>query len=150
MSDWKSMMTDAVADFQAVTALARFPLGSNDFQIEYLESPHTPPSCLPLGKMAVYAFWHEGEWLKIGLAGPNSNARYTSQHYHPNSAQSTLSGSLCRDSRMANCAGFDVAAPGKWIKSQCCRANVLLDCKHGPLVLAMLEAFFSPSTEASV
>lgn len=141
MSDWKSMIGEAVKDFQTVTELARSPLCSDDFQIEFLECPHKPPSCLPSGKMAVYGFWHDVEWLKIGLAGPNSNARYTSQHYNPNSAQSTLSGSLCRDPRTANCAGFDVAAPGNWIKSHCCRANILLDCKHGPLVLAMLEAF---------
>lgn len=141
MTDWKSTVSDAIKDFQMVTALARFPLSSDDFQIEFLEFPHKPPSCLPSGKMAVYGFWHDAEWLKVGLAGPNSNARYTSQHYNPNSAQSTLSGSLCRDPRMVNCAGFEIAAPGNWIKSQCCRANILLDCKHGPLVLAMLEAF---------
>ncbi len=141
MSDWKSMISDAVADFQTVTELARFPLGQNDFQVEYLESPHKPPSGLPFGKMAVYGFWHGGEWLKIGLAGPNSNARYTSQHYNPNSAQSTLSGSLCRDPRMTNCEGFEIAAPGNWIKLHCCRVNVLLDSKHGSLVLATLEAF---------
>ena len=141
MTDWKSMVDDAVKDFHTVTELARFPLGANEFQIEYLESPHKAPPRLPLGKMAVYGFWYEGEWLKIGLAGPNSNARYTSQHYNQNSAQSTLAGSLCRDPRMANCTGFDIAAPGNWIKSHCCRANVLLDGKHGPLLLAMLEAF---------
>jgi hypothetical protein len=141
VSDWKSMVSDAVKDFQTVADLARCPLGSNDFQIEYLESPHKPPSRLPLGKMAVYGFWHEGEWMKIGLAGPNSSARYTSQHYNQNSAQSTLAGSLCRDPRVAICKGFDISAPGNWIKTRCHRVNILLDSRYGPLVLAMLEAF---------
>jgi hypothetical protein len=141
MNDWKSMVDDAVKDFQTVTELAQFPLGGNEFQIEYLESPHKPPSRLPSGKMAVYGFWHEGEWLKIGMAGPNSNARYTSQHYNPNSAQSNLARALCDDVRMANRPGFDSAAPGNWIKSRCNRVNILLDSKHGGLPLAMLEAF---------
>lgn len=141
MSDWKSMISEAVKDFQTVTDLARFPLRPDDFQIEYLESPHKAPSCLPLGKMAVYGFWHNGEWFKIGLAGPNSSARYTSQHYNQNSAQSTLAGSLCRDPRIANCTGFDISTPGNWSKSRCHRVNILLDSRHGPLVLAALEAF---------
>ena len=141
MSNWKSMISEAVKDFQTVTVLASFPLSSNDFQIEYLESPHEPPSCLPPGKMAVYGFWHDGEWLKIGLAGPKSNARYASQHYNPNSAGSTLAGSLCCDPRIGNCTGFDISSAGNWIKSRCHRVNILVDSRQGPLVLAMLEAF---------
>jgi hypothetical protein len=37
-----------------------------------------------------------GKVLKVGRAGPNSVARFTSQHYSPGSARSTLAGSIIR------------------------------------------------------
>jgi hypothetical protein len=44
--------------------------------------------------MAVYCFFLDGRALKIGIAGPNSDARFRSQHYNLNSARSTLAGSI--------------------------------------------------------
>ena len=135
------MIDEAIKDFLTVASLAHASVYREDIEIEYLEAPHKPPPSLPPGKMAVYGFWHAGDWLKIGLAGPNSNARYTSQHYNPNSAQSTLAASLVRDSRMSKSPDFNPGAPGDWIKSRCNRVNILLDSKHGGLLLALLEAF---------
>lgn len=37
-----------------------------------------------------------GRVLKVGKAGPNSAARFTSQHYSPASARSTLAGSIIK------------------------------------------------------
>lgn len=141
MTDWKADVADTLSDFLTVAALAHTTVGLEDFYVEYLEAPHKPPRCLPSGKMAVYGFWHDGKWLKIGKAGPNSNARYKSQHYNPNSAQSTLAKSLVNDSRMSGLPGFNTTAPGDWIKSATSRVNILLDSEHDPLLLALLEAF---------
>jgi hypothetical protein len=139
--DWKAGIEEALKEFVTVANLARVPVPLEDLQVEYLEAPHRPPRCLPLGKMAVYGFWRGGEWLKIGMAGPHSNARYTSQHYNPNSAGSNLAKSLCADGRMSDCPGFNPSAPGHWIKSATKRVNILLDSQHGTLLLKLLEAF---------
>ena len=81
MSDWRTEIDSAIKDFINVAELAHMKLNLDDFEIEYLEAPHTPPSNLPNGKMAIYGFWLDGKWLKIGMVGPKSKARYTSQHY---------------------------------------------------------------------
>jgi len=112
-----------------------------DLAVEFLEAPHNPPSSLPDGKMAVYGFWYSGEWLKVGMAGSKSQARYTSQHYNPASAGSTLAASLAKDPRMSGAPGFSAAAPGEWIRSHTNRVNVLIPNEHGTLLLALLEAF---------
>lgn len=69
---------------------------------ESLPAPHRPPSGLPTGYGAVYAFALRssytaaagaGRVLKVGKVGPNSAARFTSQHYSPGPARSTLAAS---------------------------------------------------------
>ena len=67
-------------DFITVASLAGIPLSADDLNVESLRAPHHPPSRLPVGKAAVYVFCYDGRALKIGKAGPNSSARYTSQH----------------------------------------------------------------------
>ena len=104
-------------------------------------APQRPPARLPVGRMAVYGFWGDGVWLKIGKAGPNSNARYTSQHYNPGSAQSTLAASLAGDSHMLTVAGFDPHTPGAWIKASAHRVNILLPSQRRKELLSLLEAF---------
>lgn len=141
MTDWKAAMEEALKDFVTVASLARAPVGLEDLQVEYLEAPHKLPRHLPAGKTAVYGFWHEGEWLKIGMAGPNSNARYTSQHYNPNSAGSALAASLADDRRVSGWPGFNPNAPGDWIESATNRVNILLDSRHGMLLPALLESY---------
>lgn len=71
---------------------------------ELLKAPHVPPR-LPARCCAVYVFslaQRQGQEcsaganrvLKVGSAGPNSNARFQSQHYHPRSSGSNLAKSL--------------------------------------------------------
>ncbi len=91
--------------------------------------------------MAVYGFWGHGSWLKIGKAGAKTKARYTSQHYNPESAQSTLARSLMEDGRMKSCKDFNPEHPGEWIKASTHRVNILLDVKHGMELLSLLEVF---------
>ncbi len=140
MNDWRKEIEDALGAFVTVTKLAGDPISLDELKVEYLPAPHKPPSSLPAGKMAVYAFWWNDEWLKIGKAGPNSGPRYVSQHY-TGSAMSTLAGSLENDSCMENVSGFDRLNPGEWIKKSTCRVNILISAQRRKEVLSLLEAF---------
>lgn len=141
MNDWKADLETALNMFVTVAGLARVLVRRQDIEVEHLEAPHKPPSSLPKGKMAAYGFWYSGEWLKIGIAGPKSNARYTSQHYNPNSAPSTLAASLLKSTGISEKALFNRDSVGDWIKSNCHRVNILVNSNHGTLLLKLFESF---------
>jgi predicted DNA-binding antitoxin AbrB/MazE fold protein len=140
MSDWRTEINGAIKDFISVAELAHVKLNLDDFDPEYLEAPHRPPSNLPSGKMAIYGFLLDGKWLKIGRVGPNSNARYTSQHYSPNATPSTLAKSILNDKDMWK-GKMQPENIGDWIKNNTNRVNILLDSEHGIMLLALLEGF---------
>src|SRR4051794_2220014 len=104
---WRQEIDEAVELFIAVSGLGGVNVGRDDLQIDYLPAPHRPPSKIPSGKMAVYAFWGDGCWLKVGKVGPNSHARYSAQHYSAGSATSTLAGSMARCPVMAAIPSFE-------------------------------------------
>jgi hypothetical protein len=141
MTGWRDEVEQALTDFEIVARLAGDPIFRAEIEVEYLDAPHRPPSRLPAGKMAVYGFWSDGDWLKVGKVGPNSNARYTSQHYNAESAMSTLAGSLVNDPRMRTVAGFEPLAPGVWIKAATHRVSILLPAHRERALLSLLEAF---------
>ena len=87
--DWRSEINDAVASFVTVAQLAGDPIAAHELIVEFHDAPHRQPSRLPAGRIAIYGFWVDGEWLKIGMAGPKSGPRYVSHHYHMK-APSTL------------------------------------------------------------
>jgi len=101
--------------------------------------PHSPTS-LPEGKMAVYTFFYKNECLKIGKAGPNSNARYLSQHYNPKSSQSNLAKSLLADEKFP-VKTFNEENIGDWIKQNIRRINILVDKDLNIYILNLIEAF---------
>jgi hypothetical protein len=70
MSSWRADIEDALQDFMTVATLAGSTIGREHIVVQFSEAPHEPPRRLPEGKMAVYGFWYDGEWLKIGKAGP--------------------------------------------------------------------------------
>jgi len=115
-------------------------------QIEIINSgcPHQT-STLPKGKMAVYAFFYNDKCLKIGKAGPNSNARYNSQHYYPESSRSNLAKSIISDKQFSKKVfskkGTQVEKIGDWIKENTQRVNIILDENIGILALGFIEAF---------
>ena len=141
MTEWRNAVANALDDFVVVAALAGNQLNDDELFVEYLEMPHLQPKRLPPGKMAVYGFWGFGEWLKIGKAGPKSNARYTSQHYHPGRSKSNLSDSLVRDPRMAIVDGFDKQNPGQWVTQRTHRVNILISKQKHKTLLSLLEVF---------
>jgi hypothetical protein len=141
MGDWRSDIECGLTDFLIVARLAGHPISASELNCEFHPAPHRAPTSLPVGMMAVYCFWGVGCWLKIGKAGPNSQARYTSQHYNHASAPSTLAGSLIRDTRMKSVDGFTEAQPGDWIRSSCCRVNILISLQLRREMLSLLEVF---------
>ena len=129
-----------LADFATVARLARVPLAAEDIRVEALPAPHTPTRLLA-GQMAVYVFTHGDDVLKVGKVGPKSQARYTSQHYNPGSAKSTLAASMIADAERLGLGEVDIAEIGNWIRSNVDRVNILLPASLGIRVLTLLEGF---------
>ena len=128
-------------DFRQVAALAGQNLDASAIEVEVLKAPHRPPSRLPAGKMAVYLFSYGTSVLKIGKAGPNSGARYISQHYNAASAASTLAGSLLKDGDEIGITGLTVKSAGEWIKNNTDRVNFLMKIECGVPTMTLLESF---------
>ncbi len=129
-------------DFIEVARLAGIPLRADDLIVESHRAPHKPPTRLPAGKSAVYVFCHEGRTLKIGKAGPNSNARYTSQHYSSGAAKSTLAASILNHgSKIGIHRVTEPTVVGSWIKENPDRYNFLLDSSYPIRLLTLLESF---------
>lgn len=129
-----------IGDFERIAEIAGVRLEKGDIAIEKLLAPHKAPSRIPSGKMAVYIFSFRDQVLKVGKAGPKSQARYTSQHYNPSSAASTLAKSLLNDSDLES-AEIDEIAVGDWIKKNTDRINLLINENLGIHVLTLLESF---------
>lgn len=130
-----------LADFATVARLAGVSLATDDIRIEALPAPHEPPKRLPAGKMAVYVFTYGDDVLKVGKAGPKSQARYTSQHYNPGSARSTLAASIIADAERIGLSEADRAKIWNWIQTHVDRVNILLPAELGVPVLTLLESF---------
>lgn len=141
MTAWREEVENAIISFMTVASLSGNPISRADFEVEYLPAPHCPPPRLPAGKMAVYGFWGDGVWLKIGMVGAKSKARFTSQHYNPGGARSTLAGSLAKDPHILTVSGFDPNVPGAWIKTATHRVNTPFSSHKRIKLLALLEAF---------
>lgn len=132
---------EIAADFAVVARLAGIELPPAAVEIERLPAPHLPPTKLPHGKMAVYVFTKGPDVLKVGKVGAKSQARYTSQHYNPGSAMSTLAASIIADSAQHTLSEADAARIGLWIRESVDRVNFLIDESLGIRVLTLLEAF---------
>ena len=115
------------------------PIDNDKINIIDRGQPHSAPYRLPKGKMAVYMFVYEGVVLKIGKAGPNSNARYTSQHYNPKSAMSNLAKSILSDVEMRD-KGINEDDVGEWIKRNCRRIDIEINVDLGIFALEFIEA----------
>ena len=127
---------------------AELILNRSQITTELLPTPHRQPLNLPDGKVAIYAWFFRGDQcLKCGKAGPNTKARYTSQHYNAKSSGSNLANSLITLGERIGIAGLNVSTAGDWIKQNTMRVNILfpinmVDPRTLPLALAYYEAFF--------
>ena len=111
------------------------PITEDCFYIEHQSSNHNPKA-LTNGKMAVYTFVSNDEFLKIGKANKNSKARYQSHHYYLDSGPSTLARSLVNDPNKTTINESNVR---DWIISNCERFDVIIDAKLGSMALDFIE-----------
>jgi hypothetical protein len=148
-----SMLTDPavlIAEFSAAVeelGLDGWPCGLRG---EALPAPHRQPA-LPPGSGAVYAFALSaratsaagvGMVLKVGRVGPNSDARFRSQHY-TTSGRSTLAKSLLAHPILWPWLGItqlDAATVKPWMLANLDRMHVYVPARS-PLVLATLEMY---------
>ena len=128
-------------NFRRAAVMAGVSLLPGDIIVEQHPAPHEPPKALPPGKMAVYVFSYGSDVLKVGKVGPQSAARYTSQHYNAASAKSTLAASLIKHGGCINVEGLDESNVSSWIKGHTNRVNFILNKELGIPVLNLLEAF---------
>lgn len=141
MDDIDKLVSEALADFRKVAALAHAPSIGDCITVEIMRSPHRQPKSLPAGKRAVYAFFLNAQALKVGQAGPNSNARYTSQHYNPKSAGSSLARSILANPAKVGVPGIAASGIGDWIKEHTDRVNLLAPASLGDSFVSLLETF---------
>jgi hypothetical protein len=129
-----------VDDFVKAAVLAGVEIPRSDIQVACLPAPHRPPSSLPVSKLAVYVFMYADRCLKVGKAGPNSAARYCSQHYGFN-APSTLAKSLLKRQTDIRVNGLTKQSAKDWICKNTTRLDFLMPSRHGVFALSLLEAF---------
>lgn len=138
MTDWQDQIEAALDACAGAFALAGYPGIRELLSVEYLPAPHRPTPLVP-GRIAIYGFWWQGRWLKIGKVGHKSGPRFASHHYHT-SASSTLAKSLVKE-LSTELPGLDPADPGAWICRNVSRVNITLPATVSPLHLSFLEAF---------
>lgn len=141
---------EIIQAFLQVADLAPVPVAEAQVRHELLPAPHKRPSSLPPGLQAVYAFLVGDRCLKVGKAGPKTQARFTSQHYGMN-APSTLAKSILANrqrlatvlplERRGEIERLNEATVGAWIERNTARLHVFLPTPLGALPLALLEAF---------
>jgi len=139
-----------VQDFIKVSYLAGLTIGASEIETQVLLAPHVRTG-LPSGKAAVYVFLHGNTCLKVGKVGPNSDARFRSQHYLPEGAKSNLAKSLCLDfmSEQAVCRFFAAEIRGNfraelvadWMLTNLSRVHFFLDANAPKGALRLLEVF---------
>ena len=133
-------LNQLVEDFKKVAQLAGVDIPHDSITWDKDEKKaHSP--CLPSGKMAVYVFFWGDKCLKVGKVGPKSGARYTSQHYNPNSSKSNLAKSILKHKTELGLTNVTDSTVGNWIKSNTRRVNFLLDQSLGIRVLSLMESF---------
>lgn len=141
-----SIQLDGIlSDFAIVAERLGLPGWPAPLDSEYLPAPHTPKSLRP-GHGAVYVFaltaTHLAEAgpgcvLKVGRVGPNSNARFQSQHYSPGSSRSNLANSILGYPALWSWLGIDHIDPPMirdWMLSHLDRANIYVPASSAELI----------------
>lgn len=141
MSTFEDFISGAISDFRKVAALADAEFIADSITVEITPKPHKAPTMLPTGKIAVYAFFLNGQALKVGKVGQKSAARYTSQHYNPLSANSNLARSILTNAAKVGATDIDSTSVGEWIRKHTDRVNVLMPATVGLPILSLLEAY---------
>ncbi|BBU60388.1 hypothetical protein MSC49_03230 [Methylosinus sp. C49] len=135
----EDLVSNALADFREVARLAQVDASLGQINPQILPKPHKART-LPVGNMAIYAFFLEGRALKVGKVGPNSGPRFTYQHY-TGAAQSTLHRSILANREKVGAVGIDAETAADWIRNHTDRIDLLIPASFGLAFLSLLEAF---------
>jgi hypothetical protein len=127
-------------DFIRAGRLAGLNIANEHLLIDVLAVPHQPPARMPAGHMAVYVFMYGDRCLKVGKAGPRTQARYCTHHYGQH-APSTLAKSLVNRQGQIGLDGIDFDTVRRWLCENTSRVNFLLPASYGAFTLSLLEAF---------
>ena len=109
-----------------------------DIAFEFYEAPHSRPSPLLENQRAIYLFFREKEWLRIGQTGYSQ--RFTSQHYGTKRAGSTFAKDIWRNKQEFGFSGTEKNI-GIWIMQNCGRANIRLPIGWPKEVSPLLESY---------
>lgn len=125
---------------QSLGKATKKPIQRDDYQVVVQLEAATKSPKLPNGKMAIYMFYRESEnvFYKIGKAGPNSKARYDSQHYGFG-APSTLAKSLINDTDLVKIEKLTSDNVKEWMLNNLVRIDILLDSSLSVRALDMIE-----------
>ncbi|ARN57259.1 hypothetical protein [Sedimentisphaera salicampi] len=141
MCSLEKKIKSLLSDFIEVAKLAETKIPEKSINYEILKKQCHPPNKLPKNEMAVYIFFWGDSCLKVGKAGPNSQARYTSQHYNPGRANSNLARSILKNKSDLNLAHLNRENVGDWIKNETVRVNFRLNAELGNRTLSLMETF---------
>jgi hypothetical protein len=85
MDTISQLVAEALDDFRKVAVLANAEFIADTIAVEIAPKPHQPPASGQNGGLCVLPEW---AGTQGGQGWPNSNARYTSQHYLPKTRSS--------------------------------------------------------------
>jgi hypothetical protein len=149
---------ELLEQFGVVVSLLGLPHGVPSDAWDPQPAPHHA-HVLPLNQGAVYVFTVSeslgrrcpvgpNRALKIGIAGPNSGARFRGQHYSANAAGSTLARSLLTDTAFWPALGIESlnsTSVGPWIRQNADRENFYVANR---VVRAQFESFLHAKLDA--
>lgn len=138
-------------------------ISSNEIKHELWKAPHRAKD-LPSGFGAIYVFTLAessqakaslNRALKVGKAGPNSNARFKYQHYKSGSARSTLAGAIENNPLLWDYIGSPgiSANVGEWIRNNTDRDNFYVPERKKEIIDLLevyLKAILGPVFEGSL
>jgi len=150
-----------VSDFAEVAGRLGLSGWPAELDVECLAAPHSPRALRP-DNGAVYVFaladGAEGEAgpgrvLKVGRVGPNSDARFQSQHYSPASSRSNLANSILGYPALWSWLGIDHldrSTVRDWILTHLDRANIYVPAPSAALIPQLEMAALIPQLEMYV
>jgi hypothetical protein len=153
-------VADILGDFREQATIHQIPGWPCSLEVESCPAPHRP-SALRLGHGAVYVFALStkiaatagpGRILKVGRVGPNSNARFQSQHYNTASTGSSLAKSLIGYPLLWPWLGvshLDAATVREWMMANLDRLNIYVPASSA-IVLPSLEMYVRARLGGSV
>lgn len=130
-----------VSDFIRVAQLAGIHISDDMIYVDAQAAPHTPPTSIPVGKLAIYIFYWGEKCLKVGIVGAKSKSRFTSQHYNPMSSKSNLAKSILTNRERLGLPDINEANVRDWIITNTDRINIFIDASLGVYSRNLLESF---------